>query len=144
MELKDLVGKHFLSGVEFSIIKSTEEYGEDCNCIDFLLDGIIYSAVENPSDGYRLYMNDLEINRNGANISNKFKSVEVYIIVRYKGDYERSDILDFYDVKTNKIVLSIGTDNIDDYYPCYIGEWTPENLCLNSGLIIYLNSDLIK
>jgi hypothetical protein len=131
MELKDLVGKHFLSGVDYSLIKSTEEYGEDCNCIDFILDDVVYSAIEDPGDGYRSYMEDLEINRKDANVANKFKSVEVYIIKRCNNDYKNNDIIDIYDVITNKIVLSIGTDNIDDYYPCYIGEWSPENLSLN-------------
>jgi hypothetical protein len=53
-ELKDFVGKHILSGIEFSTMIRKDYWGEDesVNYIKFTLDGITYLAVEDPDDGY--------------------------------------------------------------------------------------------
>jgi hypothetical protein len=49
MELKDLVGSHVLTHVSEGEIK-VSEYGttENCATVTFVLDGKVYTAVENP------------------------------------------------------------------------------------------------
>ncbi len=39
--------------------------------------------------------------------------------------------IQFFDAVTNKLVLEIGTDNADDYYPYCVMDWHPENLAIN-------------
>jgi len=53
--------------------------------------------------------------------------------MRPDDDYEKNNVLDFVDATNGKIVLSIGTADIDDYYPGFVGDWTPENLSINEG-----------
>jgi hypothetical protein len=39
----------------------------------------------------------------------------------------------FTDVVTGKVVLEVGTDNTEDYYPYCVMNWSPENLACNVG-----------
>ncbi len=126
IELKDLVGPHKLSGVDVSNVNVKNEYGgemEDCQCISFVIDGKTCTAIENPDDGYRSSMREIRVNL--APLKNTFEPIDV--ICRYKTDHE-SDILEIIDVKNDKVVLEVGTDNTDDYYPYFVCNWIPENL----------------
>lgn len=134
VELKSLIGKHKLSGVDFEN-ESIKRYEwldlEDCQVVRFCLDGKTYMAVEDPSDGYRSRMQHcLVVNEKPKN---RFKAVEVYGVMKGKENYSENDVIQFYDTETNKIVLEIGTSNSDDYYPSWVANWSPENLCLNVG-----------
>ena len=61
-ELKDLIGKHILSGVETGVLKRKRYWREEeCAYVKFTLDGVTYLAIEDPDDGYRSYMEELEI-----------------------------------------------------------------------------------
>jgi len=132
MELKDLVGEHVLTGVGFGELEKKECYDEAQNVIDFILDGKIISAIEDPSDGYRSMMKELIENRPGVVINNRFDSVKVVGSLRNKAEYEsESEIIDFIDCITKKTVLSVGTKDIQDDYPNFVWDWNPENLCHN-------------
>lgn len=133
MELSDLVGLHKLSGVDYSS-ESVEHYGEmeGRNCINFVLDGKTYTALEDSNDGYRSTMSEIKVS--DFKVTNKFKPVKVVGTMRSEHHSCSYDILDFVDVATGKIVLSVGTDYTADYYPSFIYEWTPENLCLNQAV----------
>ena len=109
--LKDLVGKHYLSGVEF-----------DGNNIIFVLNDIAFIAKEDPQDGYRSCMERLDI-YNGI-VKNKFEDVEVD--AKLEGE-----ILSLIDCDNKKEVLRVGTDQNDSYYPFFVNEWIPQNLSLN-------------
>lgn len=131
MDLKDLVGKHVLSGVQFGKIEKKYSYCDESTTVDFILDDKIISVVENSDDGYRSSMEEIIINRKGVNITNRFTPVEVVGMFRVGSKYEINDIIDFVDIITGKVVLSVGTGDTNDYYPYFVGEWKPENLCLN-------------
>jgi hypothetical protein len=122
MELKDLVGEHILTGVDMD----SKDYG-DSQAIRFTLDGKTYVAVEDPEDGYRSCMGELiEINES---LPNTFKSQKVVGTMR---DDTSDDVLDLIDVKTGKIVVSVGTSNTNDYYPWFTAEFNPENMAVNA------------
>jgi len=127
MELEDLVGLHELSGVDFNneSIKATwgDSY-DDCQVVNFIIDGLTYSVIENPCDGYRSCMK--EIKQSPVEVENKFPDVTVYGSMN-------DQVLIFHDVHTNKIVLSIGTRNAHDYYPCFVSNFSPENMIINRG-----------
>jgi hypothetical protein len=130
MELKDLVGLHKLSGVDMSNESIKAEWGdsfEDCQVINFILDRKTYTAIEDPSDGYRSSMQ--EVKESKVVVKNKFAPVKVMGVMRPDNS---DDVIDFFDVKTGKIVLSVGTDDLDDYYPSFVAEFTPENMAINT------------
>lgn len=133
VELKSLIGKHELSGVDFEN-QSIKHYEfsdlEDCQVVRFCLDGKTFMAVEDPSDGYRSCMRHCIVVED--KIKNRFSPVEVYGIMKGPDCYDQNDIIQFYDTSTNKIVLEIGTSHTDDYYPSWVAKWSPENLCLNN------------
>lgn len=134
MELKDLVGKHILSGVDMNSKSIEAECGdsfEDCQVINFVLDGVTYTAIEDPSDGYRSTMREIATSEKA--VSNVFAGQEVLAKMRDNDEYEEHDILDLVDVVTGKVVLSIGTGNTDDYYPYWVAEFTPENMGANAA-----------
>ena len=131
-ELKDLVGKHILSGIEVGIIeREAWGYLEKCEYIKFTLDGVNYLAVEDPNDGYRSYMNDLEVSDTPCKIH--LPNVEVVCQMREDNYYERNDVLEFVDVLNGKKILAVGTGNYDDYYPYCVLEYMPENMSCNEG-----------
>lgn len=37
------------------------------------------------------------------------------------------------DQRNGKLIIRLGTDNSDDYYPIFICEWTPQNIAENDG-----------
>lgn len=135
MKLIDLIGKHTFTGVELGTTEREMWAGryEKVNSVKFELDGIIYMATENPDDGYRSYMNELEI----INEPLKFKIPQMQVVCVHdtKDEYgDKSDILSFIDVENGKVFLRIGTENTDDYYPYCLFEYKPENMHYNQNL----------
>lgn len=141
MELKDLVGRHFLSGVDLVSedipSKWTFEAGETYHgeTLTFVLDGVTYTAFQDDDDGYRSSMRDIE--KSERAVKNTFPGEEV--IGRMKEPESDSyvtscTILELISVVTGKTVLSVGTDNDDDYYPSWVGYFEPKNLSANADL----------
>ena len=133
INLKTLVGKHILSGVDTET-ESIKVYDhsdyEDSQVIRFCLDDVVYTAVEDPSDGYRSSL--VYCIKDHKEIKNKIKGVEVFGVYMSRSAYgDSSDIIQFYDTTTNEVVLTVGTDHSDDYYPSFIGYWNPVNLSIN-------------
>ena len=133
MELKDLIGEHELSGVSFGSLEITEGYhkGGVCNTVDFILDGETYSVVEDPEDGYRSSMKEI-LHDNARIVENKFPPLKVNIIEMPDGKWGKNDGMDFIDSLTGKIVMSIGTEGVGDYYPSFISRFHPENMAHNA------------
>lgn len=133
MTLKDLVGEHVFTGIELGrTVINRCSYGEDVNYIKFELDNISYIALENPDDGYRSYMNEVKT----CNVSPKYKTPPIEILCIYKDEDEygwKSDLLQLVDKKNGKVFLTVGTRNIDDYYPTCVFDYVPENLAVNGA-----------
>lgn len=120
VELESLVGKHILSGVDLGT------QGE-ASTIVFLLDGKTYMAVEDPDDGYRSSLGTFEMT--DLVVKNVFEGQEVVGSMSSGSD----TTLELTDAATGKIVLRVGTDNSDDYYPSFVSEFTPENMAANKA-----------
>jgi hypothetical protein len=134
VEFSSLVGEHALDGVDMDTAQVKRWYGdamEAANVIRFRLDGKVYMAVEDPDDGYRSTMKKLILC--DEPIKNAFQPCRVLARLNDKGDYHANDTLELIDVVTGKVVLRVGTDNSDDYYPWFVAEWTPENMAVNRG-----------
>ena len=104
MELKDLEGKHVLTGVDFGKLKNKDYSYDESTTVDFILDGKIFSAIEDPNDGYRSCMSEIIENREGADIKNIFYAVVVCGVMRNDSIYEVNEIIDFVDMTKNKAV----------------------------------------
>jgi len=105
MELKDLVGKHELSGIDTTTekVKQYGDYYEDCNVIRFVLDGKTYKAIEDPYDGYRSYLNELKITN--EKITNTFPPQKVIGKMKDDSEWETNNTIQFIDEVTGKIVF---------------------------------------
>jgi hypothetical protein len=121
MKLRNLVGKHLLSAVDRSIISKNVEFN-NCDTFAFELDGIAYLALEDPDDGYRSMLGSLEIT--DLELKTKFFPVEVDCKL---GD-EEGNFLNILNSETKNVIISIGTDYSDDYYPSFVAQWNPENI----------------
>lgn len=131
-----LVGEHTLDAVDESVeqIKGWGSWTDSANCLRFRLDGKVYVALEDPDDGYRSAMRKLFI------LDGKMKNVftPVRVIARVCKETGRlpyrnsADLLQLVDIANGKVILEVGTDNTDDYYPCFVASWVPENMALNA------------
>lgn len=96
--------------------------GEEIGVFRFTLDRKTYHAEEDPSDGYRSYCEDFTVDDEPLR---KLFECEV------KLECHLEDVLEFVDVKTNKVVLEVGTDYSDDYYPYCVQRFDPRNMAVN-------------
>lgn len=133
VEFQELIGEHLLDAVD-TVTESFETWGghfENCEVINFRLDGKVYSAAEDPSDGYRSSMRFLR--ETDAAMKNVFPAVRVLARHRTKGSYgDADDVLELVDLVTGKVVLEVGTSNHDDYYPSFVACFSPENMATNA------------
>jgi hypothetical protein len=117
MALDDLVGYHYLSGCE----PGTLENGEiSANYFKFVLDGKIYVAIEDPDDGYRSCMDSILVEPEGE-IHNVFEPVLVYCECE-----PGEDVLNITHAVTNELIISVGTENHDGYYPYFVQRFYPQ------------------
>ena len=126
LTLDALLGKHFLSGVDLH--KHSGSFG-DSNCISFILDGVTITAVEDPEDGWRSCLGDLFLS--GHEVKNIFPEIEV--LIKPYHSHDTVDAIECIDIKTQQPVLTVGTDTRDGWYPCFLSDFIPENMCLNGG-----------
>ena len=130
-ELKNLIGKHFLSGVDRVTVPHWFISDMMSQVFSFVLDGVTYSALEDPSDGCRSRMEKLLVS--DAPVKNTFPPVEVYCTYLTSSDSYECDILRMYDAESGELVLEVGTANTDDYYPYFVAMWNPKDLSVNNG-----------
>lgn len=138
IELKTLVGKHILQGVEMGRMPKERTWSgdfDDCNYVKFTLDGTHYIALEDPEDGYRSYCENLRTTPKPCRVTLPDIEVEVkYVDARHGTVWrEDCDLIEVYDIKNGKLILEVGTENVGDYYPCCIFHYYPENMSCNEG-----------
>ena len=132
VSLDDLVGEHILDGVD-TYIENVKNYIDDlvdASVIRFRLDGVVYIAFEDPEDGYRSSMKELIVSPS-SEITNVFPANRVVAKKKANDSYGTDDTLELIDVVTGKVVLEVGTDNSDDYYPSFVSSFHPENMEVN-------------
>lgn len=129
MILKDLVGRHMLDAVDFSVerLKKLDGIYDDCQVIRIRLDGVVYTIVEDPEDGYRSCMDYIIVSND--HIQNSFRPVVV--VGRHRGELNGDDVLELIDEITGKLVIEVGTVDITDYYSGFIAIFFPENMIVN-------------
>lgn len=119
MQLKDLVGRHMLLGVETGSIILNQQ---DCDYVKFNLGGVSYMAVEYPVDGYGSYC---MLTTSDTKPSDQFCN-EVDCVINPDGE----DDLIMTDAELGCIVLEIGT-KYDDWHPMFHFSYRPEDMACN-------------
>ena len=89
----------------------------------------LFVVSENPDDGYRSSMDYILVNPFNFLIAEEYLA-DITIKKLEENDHE---IIEIYDKGNNKLILRFGTEDWNDYYPCFIREWIPENLYINEG-----------
>lgn len=127
LNLESLSGLNILDGVDF-VNPKIPEYDRfvDSQLCRFRLNGTTYMAVEDPNDGYRSSMRYLLTSSEPP--ANIFEPIEVCGVYCDRTGYNHNDIIKFYCLYTGKLVLEVGTDNSDNYYPCFVAAFYPENI----------------
>jgi len=95
----------------------------------FRIGDLTFEAIEDESDGYRSMLGSLEIVQN---IRPQFRE-EVTIS---SSDNE----LFFLTNTSGQVVLTVGTDRADDYYPTFIFNWQPRNLSTFLDIDVLINT----
>ena len=126
MNFNEFVGIHILDAVEFDNAKEEGDY-EDSTICYFRLDGTVYAAIEDPCDGWRSCLGSLCVIED-YEFKNEFIPIRVYCSL---SDNESTDTLLFMDYKNDKLVLEIGTHDFDDWYPCFVCDFIPQNMSIN-------------
>lgn len=126
-------GEHMLSGV--CLVDVECGWDDFTTAVMLTIDGINYLAFENPDDGYRSYGCFIKDSK-GRVQTNLFPPQKVVVrntYVRemddsmYVNEYEMTEILN----PDGELIVKVGTDLSDDYYPCAIFRYNPENLPVN-------------
>lgn len=134
IELSDLLGEHWLDAVDYNNVQFQEWDGGyiDANSITFRLDGVCYTATEDPGDGYRSSMDEVYVKQ--VKMRNVFNPTWVLARkARSDTSDDRIEAVDFVDMWNGEVIMSVGTDYGDDYYPTFVSYWAPENMQSNQG-----------
>lgn len=126
--LKDLVGgPYLLKGVDTPAV-GEHKLGD---WIRFNLDDQVFEATRDDCDEYRSSLRDIVMT--DTKVTNTFRGVKV--TARMKTERRDAqewgsewDVLQLVHVKTGKVVLEVGTDESDSYYPSWEAHWWPERL----------------
>ena len=126
VEFKDLIGLATLDAVDRDgeSVKQWDDRYEDCSLLRFRLSGVMYVALEDPDDGYRSAMAGLFLDTTSV-MKNVF--APILVLVRESTDQNR-DTLEILDTRNGKLIIEIGTDISDTYYPVFVASFNPENI----------------
>ena len=93
-------------------------YGVNQNC--FKLGSIVFEAIEDESDGYRSYLDSIPLVK-----SDKIFQRRPLANVKVQDDGDFVYLIEYFDDGSEHTWLTIGTGNIDDYYPMFVFDYTP-------------------
>ena len=109
MKFEDTIGKTF------------KFYGVYNEC--FKLDNLVFEAIKDPADGYRSYLDAVLVTYDDELILFN-RSIAVVQVVDVTDTL--FDGYELVDVEDGHVWLRFGTDDTDDYYPCFIFDYTPK------------------
>lgn len=134
--IKDMLpdGKYLLSGVDE--YQSTNTLVENINGVVLILNGEKYIMAEDQCDGYRSY--GVIFKDEDVECINTFPPQEVIIeskLTEIPGDFisEVNEMMTIKNPFNNEVIIELGTENMDDWYPMGIFHYYPENLPINKS-----------
>jgi hypothetical protein len=135
MSWDDLLGERTLDAIRTDV---RHPFDTDAAGVALDLGGLTVFIFEDPSDGYRSCSAEPLIVKAplySFGVSPDYIRVPVRVSRWTKGEREgEADGLEFTDRRNGKVVLRVGTDNTDDYYPSFVCDWRPQNLADNAAV----------
>lgn len=136
VKLKDLDGRRVtIHGIDIVVREpDPHNWWDEASNVHYVsINSQTYRFCEDPDDGYRSYLEDVEIV--DRPVKNIIRPVACRCTWNEKGvtDHFAADILTFTDIVSDKTILRVGTGDVYDYYPIAILEWHPENIWYNGG-----------
>lgn len=137
-------GRLWLEGVDENIAGLTDADFLACHTVkdpsasafSFCVNGFTFTAIENPEDGYRSSMGEL-IERPGNHCKNRFLAAPLSL--RLDGSFpegaERQALIDAGSAAdlislrypgVDQEILSVGTEDCDNYYPSFASHFSPQ------------------
>lgn len=129
MSWDDLLGDRVLMAIRTDV---RHPFDPDASGVALDLGDLTVFVFEDPDDGYR--------SSAGAPLTAKASMYEyagspTYIrapvTITAWGEHGTGIILT--DRRNGKVVLRLGTDESDDYYPCFVCDWRPQDLADNAA-----------
>lgn len=109
-------------------MKQFRFYGVDNNW--YKLDDTVWEAEEDESDGYRSYLQSIQLVENPQEEKLIFPDVPLaFVQVHEVDNAQRNDNFKGWalvDIKDNWVWLKVGTDYSDSYYPHFVFEYHPK------------------
>lgn len=128
----DLCGERQLRAIRTDVV---HPFNSEASGVALDLEDMTVFVFEDPSDGYRScaaapLVAKCSLYEFGC--SPEYLRVPVLIQRWTKSDYGTPDGVEFIDRRNGKVILLLGTDNSDDYYPSFTCDWRPANLADNT------------
>lgn len=140
MTIDDLVGIHTIDARgEYIRDANPDSYSENSLVILYRIDGKLYAFQEDTNDDYRSMLEEVrEANERDLEIPlAEFAPIVCNFMIRDLHQFGGTDhVLYAVDERTDLLVLEIGTENTDDYYPSFVASWTPEGVPLPEWLLV--------
>lgn len=92
----------------------------------FRIGGMTLEAIEDPNDGYRSYLDSIVVRDDSDCIFFHHPIARVKIEEAEQGQWNSFSGYALVDADDGHVWLRIGTDNYDDYYPCFTFEYKPK------------------
>lgn len=139
VSLEFFLGDHVLEGCETTNLSLDEE---SVNAMVFRVDGQNYIAVEDFDDGYRSLLRDVfKVGEDEIILENKFEACEV--VGRWKqADKDKRKwggwitVIELVDAHTGEVVIELGTESWDEYYPVCLMSFHPQAMWVNRKRLI--------
>lgn len=133
IQLADLLGLHALHGIARDVI--TAMYGDTVQRVALLVDDFVVELCEDENDGYRSSLGSIRRWQSVSRYIAEHDDVSfapihppLIVMIRHRKVAEHSgeaDAIYAIDERTGLVVLDIGTDQVDDYYPSFVFSWDP-------------------
>jgi len=121
----ELTGEHTLVAIRTDL---RHPFDPDASGIAIELDTHTLFFYENPDDGYRSSCGEpliAEASMHSFGVSPEY--LHIPVLVRSWTE-PNTDGIEVLDRRNGKTILTVGTANIDDYYPYFVCEWVPRNI----------------
>lgn len=134
MSWDELCGERTLNAIRTDV---RHPFSADASGVAMDLGDITVFVFEDPCDDYRSCSNEPMIVKQALysfGVSPDYIRVPV-LITRWTQSERggEADGLEFTDRRNGKLILRVGTDNSDDYYPSFVCEWQPANIAENES-----------
>lgn len=98
-------------------------HGVDHNTFKF--GGVVFEVIEDEDDGYRSALGAVKLEEETSPIKRIFFDRRLDHVKLVTKVDDRSDLYQLVSTRDGHVWLTFGTDDTDDYYPCFVFLYTP-------------------